>query len=55
VIVANAAALIWIAERATQSPQMTLKEAVKKAEQSIASGAALKKLRGLSETTHLIE
>ncbi len=55
VIVANAAALIWIADRATSNPKATLKDAVKKATTSITSGAALKKLKGLAETTHLIE
>ncbi|MCG3203747.1 MAG: Anthranilate phosphoribosyltransferase [Elusimicrobia bacterium] len=55
VVVANAAALIWLAERATKNPQMKLKEAVKKAEDSIDSGAALKKLNGLAETSQIIE
>ena len=55
VIVANAAALIWITERAQGNAKLSLKDAVKKAEQSIASGAALKKLKGLAEVSHLIE
>lgn len=55
VVVANAAALIWIAERTFKNPKMTLKEAVKKAEFSIDSGAALQKCRSLAETSHSIE
>lgn len=55
VIVANAAALIWIATRAAGNSKFSLKEAVAKAQEAIDSGAALKKINGLAETSHFIE
>jgi len=55
VIVANAAALIWIAERAFTGKPFSLKDAVAKANQSIDSGAALEKCVRLAETSRMIE
>lgn len=55
VIVANAAALIWMAERAMNIKGTTLISSVKKAEYSIDSGEALKKVRSMAEVSHSIE
>jgi anthranilate phosphoribosyltransferase len=55
VIVANAAALIWIADRAFKGKAGSLKEAVKKAQASIDSGAALEKCARMAETSRMIE
>ncbi len=55
VVVANAAALIWIADRARGEKGVTLKDAVKKAEHSIDSGAAAKKVQQMAEVSHSIE
>ena len=55
VIVANAGALIWIAERAAGKKPFTLKEAVKKAEDSLSSGAALSRCEDLARISHTIE
>lgn len=55
VVVANAAALIWISERAFGKPAAKLKEAVKRADESLSSGAALKKFKELAEMSHNIQ
>lgn len=55
VVVANAAALIWIADRAFGNKKATLVQSVKKAEEAIDSGAALKKLKDMAEVSHSIE
>lgn len=55
VVVANAAALIWIAERANGKKPFSLKEAVKRAEDAIDSGRAMEKLGALADLSHNIE
>lgn len=55
IIVANAAAVIWIARRAFDRSRLTLKDAVSEAARSIASGAALEKCRALAETSQMVE
>jgi anthranilate phosphoribosyltransferase len=55
VIVANAAALIWIAERTYGQKNFSLKAAVDRAQVSIDSGAALNKCTALADVTHTIE
>ncbi len=55
VIVANAAAVIWLARRAYEKSKLTLKDAVKEAERSLQSGAALEKSRQLAETSRMVE
>jgi anthranilate phosphoribosyltransferase len=55
VIVANAAALIWIAERAFSKKDYSLKDAVNRATNSIDSGAALTKCGQLAEISRMIE
>lgn len=55
VIVANAAALIWIAERAFTGKPYALKEAVKRAAASIDSRAALEKCKQLADISRMIE
>jgi anthranilate phosphoribosyltransferase len=55
VIVANAAALIWISERATGQKSFSLKAAVKRAQNAISSGAALKKCEQLADVSRTIE
>lgn len=51
-IIANAAALIWIAERTNKAKAFPLKEAVRAALASLDSGAALNKLNLLAEISH---
>jgi len=51
-VIANAAALIWITERTYGNKDFKLKEAVKKAKDSIQSGEALKRLTRMSEVSH---
>ncbi len=55
VVVANAAALIWIAERAFHKNKITLKEAVHRAEESIHSGKAQQKLKEMAEISHSLD
>jgi len=56
VVVANAAALIWISERAYNNQKnLKLKDAVKMAEESIDSGRALKKCQQLAEMSHSMD
>ena len=55
VVVANAAALLWIARRAFDRKKWTLKESVLEADRAISSGAALAKCDGLIETSKLVE
>lgn len=55
VVVANAAALIWIYERAYGKKKYTLKEAVKRAQNALESGAAAEKLKKMAETSHHLE
>jgi anthranilate phosphoribosyltransferase len=55
VILANAAALIWIARRAYDKSKISLKDAVKEAERAIESGAALEKSQRLAETSRMVE
>lgn len=55
VIVANAAALIWIADRAYNKSRLTLKDAVACANVSIDSGAALAKCREMARLSQSIE
>lgn len=55
VIVANAAAVIWIADRAYNKSRLTLKDAVKVAEASIDLGAALAKCREMARLSQSIE
>jgi anthranilate phosphoribosyltransferase len=55
VIVANAAALIWITERAYRQKNFTLKAAVARAQDAIASGAALKKCAQMADASQMIE
>jgi anthranilate phosphoribosyltransferase len=55
VIAANAAALIWITERATGEKSFSLKEAVARAQQSIDSGEAARKMRAMAELSRTIE
>ncbi len=55
VIVANAAALIWIAERAFTGKPFSLKEAAARAATAIDSGAALEKCAQLADTSRMIE
>jgi anthranilate phosphoribosyltransferase len=52
VVVANAAALIYIAEKAYHGKNLPLKEAVKRAEESLHSGQALHKCQQLAELSH---
>ena len=52
VIVANAAALIKLAEKAYRKKNITLKEAVKIAESAIDSGKAIKKFKDMAEISH---
>lgn len=56
VVLANAAALIWITERGFfKKKKFTLKEAVARANESLASGAAFSRLQKMAEVTHTIE
>ncbi|MBV9080690.1 MAG: anthranilate phosphoribosyltransferase, partial [Elusimicrobia bacterium] len=55
VVLANAAALIWIAARAYDGDRLSLKDAVERAVQSINSGAAREKYRRLVETSTMLE
>lgn len=55
VVVANAAALIWVSERAYGQKTFSLKQAVKRAEDAISSGAALKKCEQLADISNTIE
>ena len=55
VVIANAAALIWVAEKNYGRKKCSLKDAVHMATHSIQSGSALKKLNELVEMTHMIE
>lgn len=55
IVIANAAALIWIYERAYGKKNFTLKEAVKRAQESLESGAAAKKLKKMAEVSHHLE
>ncbi len=55
IVAANAGALIWIHERAYGKKNYTLKEAVKRAQQSLESGAAAEKLKKMAETSHHLE
>lgn len=56
VVIANAAALIWITERGFfKKKNFSLKDGVARATESLASGAALSRLKKLVEVTHTIE
>lgn len=55
VVVANAAATLWIAERSMGNKRMGLKEAVKRAQMSIESGQALKKVQELAQISHMLD
>jgi anthranilate phosphoribosyltransferase len=55
VIIANAAALIWIAERAYVNRAFTLKDAVKRAAASIDTRAALEKCKQMADISRMIE
>ncbi len=55
VVVANAAALIWICERAYGQKSFSLKAAVARAQDAIASGAALKKCEQMAAVSQTIE
>jgi anthranilate phosphoribosyltransferase len=55
VIVANAAAVLWIAERGYAGKTIDLKDAVARANRSIDSGAALARLKGLVDTSTMLE
>lgn len=54
-VVANAAALIWIAERAYNHKNISLKEAVQLAQQSIDSGRALHKCQEMAQISHMLD
>jgi len=54
VVIANAAALIWVAERAFRDKNFKLRDAVKKAQNSLETGSALKKFRSLAEISHML-
>ncbi len=54
-VVANAAALIWITERATSGLKFKLKEAVRRAEESIDAGHAARKVKQLAEISHSLD
>ncbi|MCB4755603.1 MAG: anthranilate phosphoribosyltransferase [Elusimicrobia bacterium] len=54
VVVANAAATLWVAEKNYGSAKITLKDAVKRAEEAIDSGQALKKLETLADVSHML-
>lgn len=55
VVVANAAALLYIADKGYKKGTLTLKEAVKQANESIDSGKALEKFKLLAEISHNLE
>lgn len=54
-VVANAAALIWIAERAYGNSRFKLKEAVKAAQESIDLQKALQKYQQMAEISHSLD
>lgn len=54
VIVANAAALIWIAERARGKKTYALKDAVLRADAAVTSGRALQKLQQMVKVSHTV-
>jgi anthranilate phosphoribosyltransferase len=54
-VVANAAALIWISERAKGKSDFKLKEAVKRAEHALDSGHALRKFQQMAEISHSLD
>lgn len=55
VVVANAAAAIWIGERVYGDKKFKLKDAVKRAEESIDSTKALVKYQKMAEVSHIFE
>lgn len=55
IVIANAAALVWISERAFGKKNYSLKDAVKRAQEAILSGAAADKLKKMAETSHHLE
>ncbi len=54
-VVANAAALIWIYERAEGKKDFKLKDAVRRAEESIDSGHAARKVKQMAEISHSLD
>ncbi|OVE76920.1 anthranilate phosphoribosyltransferase [bacterium F11] len=54
VIVANAAALIKMAEGSYRNRSITLKEAVKRAEESLASKEAMRRYKKMAELSHMM-
>jgi len=52
-VIANAAALIYIAEKGFKNKRISLKEAVKKAEEALDSRKAIEKFKAMAQISHV--